>query len=187
MSDAPAASFLRLSTHTADERCVPQLHIIWLHTMLAVLETQCVRSMAASFATWIAADSLAKLLCWPSCISGQGLGCACWGSWGIGDFLAQTYELVSAECFCKRCGNEKLASWSCRVAAAEAAARADHDASQRLRAELHGAWNEISHVQQVGCAASPHAMVQACMATPALCVLSLFIQKLSGTHRSLQL
>ena len=36
-----------------------------------------------------------------------------------------------------------------RVAAAEAAARADHDASQRLRAELRGVRDELNHVQKV--------------------------------------
>ena len=37
----------------------------------------------------------------------------------------------------------------CRVAAAEAAARADHDACQRLRAELRGTRDERDHMQRV--------------------------------------
>ena len=43
----------------------------------------------------------------------------------------------------------RVLALQCRVAAAEAAARADHDASQRLRAELRGVKNELDYAQKV--------------------------------------
>ena len=54
----------------------------------------------------------------------------------------------------------------CRVAAAEAAARADHDASQRLRAELRGTREERDHMQRV--CFRPAGLCVSCTARPAL-------------------